>query len=422
MSPDPAPTRTATPSADTPQQTFPVRRSCPYGPPSVYADLRDEAPLTRVRLPNGAEAWIVTGYAEVRALLTDPRVSAESVRPGFPILRAPDKAPAEDAPAAGPPLRISNRLDEMDPPGHTRFRKMLIPEFTHRRVKELAPKIEAVIDGILDEVLDLDPPVDLVRRFTLALPSRVICELLGVPYADHEFFQQRASLALGLATSETQGRRAFADVVRYLDELIAKKITGPSDDLIGRLYSAYGESDGLTHKELVGLAFQLLIAGHETTANMMALGVVTLLEHPERIPELLADPGALDLAVEELLRYHSIADIVPRRVAKEDIEVGGHTVRAGEGLVLLLGGANHDPAVFAEPGVFDPARGARHHVAFGYGMHQCVAQNLARAELSIGLRRLFHRIPGLRLDRPVDTLRFKYDSVMFGLHELPVTW
>lgn len=253
------------------------------------------------------------------------------------------------------------------------------------------------------------------------MPSLVICELLGVPYEDRDFFQDRTKLLLGRASGQAEREAASNELTGYFDKLITAKAADPGDDLLGRLILRNRETEVFSHDLLVGLATLLLVAGHETTANVIGLGTLALLEHPDQLTALTADPELVPAAVEEMLRYLNIVE-AGFRVATADIEIAGTVIPAGDGLVALAASANRDDSAFGHSGVFDIERGARHHVAFGYGIHQCLGQNLARMELDVVFRRLFRRIPGLHLAIPVADLPFKGDSIVYGVHELPVTW
>ncbi|MFF8673965.1 cytochrome P450 [Streptomyces sp. NPDC015242] len=389
---------------------FPQSRTCPYHPPTAYEPLRAERPLSRVTLYDGREAWLVSGHATARALLADPRLSSNRDRPGFP---SPTKR------FAG----IRNRrtaLLGVDDPEHRTQRRMVVGDFTFKRAVELRPRIQRIVDERLDAMIAQGPPADLVSAFALPVPSMVICALLGVPYADHDFFEaQSRRLLRGPETSDVLDARDRLEA--YFGELIDRKRndlgTGLLDDLVQR---QLGEG-ALDREGLIALALILLVAGHETTANMISLGTFTLLRHPERLAELRADPELVPAAVEELMRLLSIADGL-LRVAVEDVEVAGTTIRAGEGVVFATSVINRDETVYAEPDALDWNRPARHHVAFGFGIHQCLGQNLARAELEIALRTLFARLPALRLAAPAEEIPFKPGDTIQGMLELPVTW
>lgn len=392
--------------------TFPLPRTCPYSPPPEYRQLREDTPIARVRLASGAWAWALTRHEDLRAMLSDPRFSSDRTHPGFPLL-IPGRRITRD-------FRPS--LISMDSPEHGPARRAVLGEFTVKRIRALAPRIQQIVDECLDALLAAPRPADLVRALSLPVPSLVICELLGVPYADHSFFQSRTSRLLRNSTPELARRAALDDLRSYLNDLVTRKETQPGDDLLGRQIRTQRENDAPDHEGLVSLAFLLLVAGHETTANMISLGTLALLENPRSLAAIRADPGKTPGAVEELLRCFTIVEFATSRVAVQDVELGGVRIRAGEGVLGLSNAANHDPEAFENPDELDIERGARHHIAFGYGPHQCLGQNLARTELQIVFDTLFRRIPTLALAAHVDDLPFKEDANIHGLYELPVTW
>ncbi|MEV5889261.1 cytochrome P450 [Nonomuraea fuscirosea] len=398
-------------------QPFPVQRTCPFAPPPEYERMREQAPLVKGTF-DGGDVWLVTRHAEAKQVLAGPGISTNPATPGHPSAPSEDERVTPEERAAREKFTVGHFID-LDPPEHGRFRRLLIPEFTVRRMKELRPGIQRLADELLDDMLAKGPEADLVEAYGLALPSLVICQLLGVPYADRELFQSRTRTMVS-SIDDPQARMAAAmDIRDYLDTLITSMAEQPGDDLFGRLITG----GALTHDELVGVAFLLLVAGHETTANMIPLSALTLLRHPEQLAALRADPSGWPAAVDELLRYLSIVDWVAfDRVSTEDQEIGGQQVRKGDGIYVLGASANRDERAFERPDEFDPGRGANHHVAFGYGVHQCLGQNLARAELEIALRTLFERVPGLRVTMSDEELPAKYDGAIFGLTAMPVTW
>ncbi|MGW0592015.1 cytochrome P450 [Streptosporangium sp. NPDC002607] len=403
-------------------QGFPLPRACPFAPPPEYERLREEAPLVGAELPGG-RVWLVTRHAEAQQVLSDPRISTDPSTPGHPMSALSAEPPSAEERQAGARFQAGQFID-MDPPEHDVYRRMLIPEFSVRRVREMRPHIQHVADQLIDDMLEQGSSADLVEAFGLAVPSMVICRLLGVPYSEHDFFQSRTRRMVSAAAgSQRDAMAAATEIWNYLDGLVTEAERNPGDNLIGRLVTTRKTTGELSHDALVGMTFLLLLAGHETTANMISLGVLTLLRRPARLAELRAAPDGWAPAVEELLRYHSIVDWVAfDRVATEDMEIGGQNVRRGEGIFVLGASANRDPRAFERPDELDLRRGARNHVAFGYGVHQCLGQNLARAELEIAYRTLFERIPSLRVVGDDDELPFKYDGVIFGLHALPVAW
>ncbi|MGW4134525.1 cytochrome P450 [Amycolatopsis japonica] len=395
--------------------TLPLARKCPFSPPPEYETLREKSPISRVGLPSGQTAWALTRLEDIREMLSSPHFSSDRRNPSFPLMVARPVRPEDDS------FRPS--LIGMDPPEHSQARRDVVGEFTVKRMKALQPRIQQIVDEHIDALLAGPKPADLVQALSLPVPSLVICELLGVPYSDHDFFQSCSSRMLSREVSPEERQTAFEGLRNYLDDLVTKKeANATEDDLLGRQILKQRESGEADHGELVGLAFLLLIAGHETTANMISLGTVTLLENPDQLAKIKADPDKTLAAIEELLRVFTIAESATSRFATADVEIGGTLIRAGEGVIGLSNAGNHDPAGFENPDTFDIERGARHHVAFGFGVHQCLGQNLARLELQIVFDTLFRRVPGIRIAVPVDELPFKHDSTIYGLHALPVTW
>ncbi|MFE9843934.1 MULTISPECIES: cytochrome P450 [Streptomyces] len=389
---------------------FPQDRTCPYHPPAAYEPLREGRPLSRVTLFDGRSVWVVTGHPEARSLLSDGRLSADRQNASFPT----------------PSRRFQGLQDRrtallgVDDPQHNTQRRMLIPSFTLKRTAALRPRIQETVDRLIDAMVARGPRAELVSSFALPVPSMVICALLGVPYEDHEFFEaQSRRLLRGPEAADT--RDARDQINGYLAGLIERKRTDPGDGLLDELIATRLETGETDIEELVSLAAILLIAGHETTANMISLGTFTLLRHPEQLAELRAEPSLMSEAVEELMRFLSIADGM-LRVATEDIEIGGVTIRPDDGVVFSTSVINRDDAVFENPDALDWHRPARHHLAFGFGIHQCLGQNLARAEMEIALGTLFDRLPGLRLAAEPDLIPFKPGDTIQGMVELPVAW
>jgi cytochrome P450 len=301
---------------------------------------------------------------------------------------------------------------------------MVTAPFAVRQVESMRPGIQQIVDGLIDDMLAGTKPADLVEAFALPVPSLVICQLLGVPYADHEFFQRNSRLLINRDTPPEQARQAQTALIAYLDDLIASKLAAPGDDLLSRLAIERVRTGELTRRDLAALGRLLLVAGHETTANMIALGTLALLRHPAQLAALRDsdDPALVAGAVEELLRYLSIVHSGRRRVALADVEVGGQVIRAGEGLVMANDIANRDESVFPGSARLDVRRDARQHVAFGFGVHQCLGQPLARVELQVVYGTLYRRIPALALAASLDEIPFKHDGLVYGVYELPVTW
>jgi cytochrome P450 len=403
-------------SATSIDRVFPWARACPFTPPVQYARLREGRPVARVELPSGGQVWVITRYEHFRQVLSDPRFSSEHSHPGFPAIFPVLRHRNEEGVAPKP------TYSGMDPPEHTFHRRMVATEFTVRRMAELRPRVQQIVDEHVLAMLGEVRPVDIVKTLAEPVTSRVICELLGVPPATRAIFQELSGIVLSRSSRPELLGTASVKLKTLVSELLADKEARPGDDLLSRLIREYQSSECYDHEQMIQLAGALVTAGHETTANMISLGTVVLLEHPAQFAELTDDPILFGQAVEELLRYLSIADLVTARVALVDVEIGGVTIRAGEGLIALGAAANHDPRAFERPEVFDIHRDSGHHLAFGYGAHKCLGQHLARLELEVVFTTLFKRIPGLRLAVGAEELAIKEGSVIFGLQEVPVTW
>jgi cytochrome P450 len=400
------------------RRTFPMTRTCPFSPPPEYAAMRADEPVAKASLRvNGKPTWLVTRHEHIKKVLGDGRVSANLKLPGYPL-----QVPVPEEMLQSVPLTFLS----MDPPEHSKHRRMLSPEFGLRQMRRLRPRVQEIVDRQIDVMLasaaEPGATVDLVATLALPVPSFVICELLGVPYDDHDRFEHWAWQIMNHDISDEERGLAHWELDQYVAGLVALKEQEPGDDMISRLLAKNREEPTVTTADIVSMARLMLVTGHETTANMIALGTLALLEHPEQLAEISADPELLPRAVEELLRYFSISDAGTARVAMEDIELGDVTIRAGDGILPLNNSANHDPAVFPDADELDIHRPNRSHLAFGYGVHQCIGQNLARLELEIVYGTLFRRIPGLRLAEPLDQLQFKDDAIVYGMYALPVTW
>ncbi len=395
---------------------FPMDRAegCPFDPPPGIRALVAGKPLARVRIWDGSTPWLITGHTEQRTLLADPRISVDDRLPGYPHWNAGMASSIDQRP---------RMLVNSDPPEHGRFRRMLTYPFTAKRVEAMRSSIQTITDGLLDAMLAGPNPADLVQALALPLPSLMISELLGVPYDDHEFFQRHAATGIDKNATPDQQREGNMSLMAYLTRLIETKTAEPADDLASELAKRV-QAGELSMPEASIMGVSILIAGHETSANMIGLGTLALLEHPDQLALLRdsEDPKVVADAVEELLRYLAIIHGGQRRVATADIEIGGEVIRGGEGVIMDYSAANWDPAVFAEPECLDLRRQARQHHAFGFGVHQCVGQQLARVELQVVFPTLLRRIPALRLATTIDEIEFKHDKLAYGVHALPVTW
>lgn len=405
----------ATTTTDIPEYPMARAAGCPFAPPPDVMALAAAKPLSRVRIWDGSTPWLITGYEECRELFSDSRVSVDDRTPGFPHWNAGMLSTVHKRPRS---------VFTADGEEHTRFRRMLSKPFTFKRVEGLRPTIQEITDDHIDAMLAGPQPADIVTALALPVPSLVISELLGVPYQDAAMFQQHANVGLArYATGEDTVKGAIS-LHKYLARLVEAKMAAPSEDAVSDLAERVKAGE-LSVKEAAQLSTGLLIAGHETTANMIGLGVLALLENPDQAAVLreAEDPKIVANAVEELLRYLSIIQNGQRRVALEDIHIAGETICAGDGIIIDLAPANWDPNAFTEPDrLYLHRSGADRNVAFGYGRHQCVGQQLARAELQIVYRTLLRRVPTLALAVPVADIPFKHDRLAYGVYELSVTW
>jgi cytochrome P450 len=391
-------------------------RDDPY---PLFAEVRELGPVHPVTLADGHYAWLVVGHAEARQALNDARFSKDM----HAALALGGGVVAEGLP--GP--EFARHMLAVDPPDHTRLRRLVSSAFSTRRVEGLRPRVQAIVDELLDELADLDPeaPADLVAEFAFPLPFTVICELLGVPTGE------RASLGSGLVamllptpTEEDYARAKEASdaVVVQLRRLVEAKRDAPGDDLVSDLISARDGDKRLNNEELLSTIFQLIVAGHDTTTTLIGNAVVALLGHPTQLELLRGDPDRFPVAVEELLRYDPPVPHSTFRYAIEPVEIGGHSIPTGAQVIVCLAGANHDPSRFGEPERLDLERDEGRHLAFGHGIHHCLGAPLARLEGTLALRSLISRFPRLRLSGERAELHWGHGDglVLRGLTELPV--
>jgi cytochrome P450 len=363
---------------------FPQARTCPMDIAPGYHSLRENEPIAKVRMPTGDEVWLVTTHEYTRQLLVDPRISADRLHPGYPIL-------------IGFPSRESMRMTArgsllgMDAPEHTVHRRILVSEFTVRRMRELRIRIQQIVDDCLENLLASPKPADLHGVFSLEVPSRVVCELIGIPVEHRDFFKGCTQIMLSRNTDGALKKATSDKMMAFYRELIVKKESEPSDDIVSRLISRYQKAGIYDRYMLMGLVALMVTGGHETTANMISLGTLGLLEYPDQLELLRNDWSLMPAAVEEFLRYFSVAsEFTGYRAALEDIEIGGVVIRKGDGVIALGSAANRDPEAFTEP--------------------------------DIALTALFTRIPDIRVAVPMSELPFKHDVGVYGVHRLPVTW
>ncbi|OBH90714.1 cytochrome P450 [Mycobacterium sp. E2989] len=401
-------TSEARPDADLP--VLPIARParCPLAPPDEFVQWREQPGLRRAMF-QGNPVWVVSRYLDIRAALVDPRLSAKTI---------PDAIMPKDDDNKVPVM-----FARTDDPEHHRLRRMLTSNFTFRRCESMRPHIQDMVDHYLGQMIADGAPADLVREFALPVPSMVIALLLGVPPEDLELFQRNTTTGLDQKSTDAEKGQAFGAMYAYIEELVERKEREPGDDLISRLVTEYVATGQLDHATTAMNAVIMMQAGHETTANMISLGTVALLQHPDIFARLgkTDDPAVVVNIVEELMRYLTIVHSQVDRVATEDVLIGGQLIRAGEFVMMSLLAGNWDPEFVDDPESFDPGRNSRGHLGFGYGVHQCIGANLARVEMQVAFTTLARRLPGLKLAVPPDELKFKAANI-YGMKELPVSW
>jgi cytochrome P450 len=391
--------------------SFPFEEDLAADSAPELARMRAAGPLVRVRVPDGQLAWLLLRRADIKLVLTDPRFSrAAATRPG--------------APGVGPVTTAPGMLIGLDPPEHTRIRRLVSRAFSARTVEHKRQRIQHIVDELLDQVRDHGAPVDLVATFTRPLPLRVITEILGVPYHDRDQFQHLVTIITSAsAYRPEQVGSALADLLTYLADLIERKRAEPATDLLSELIAARDEGDRLSEQELLMNAHLILVAGHDTTANHLANSVVALFRHPDQLTLLRQQPQLIGNAVDELLRYVQLETTGMVRIATNDVQLSGVLVRAGEAVIPMGHVASNDPEFHTAPRRLDITRpDASAHMVFGHGPHHCPGAALARLELQLALGTLLARFPDLRLAVPAQQLRWRPGMVMRNLEELPVTW
>jgi len=389
----------------------PIRYPSPADPLAEFRALLRNKPVVRAEMPDGSIGWLVSGYNEVRQMLVDQRFSrARAVAPGRAL--------------QGTEVFAAGSVNGLDPPGHTRIRRLVANAFTARRVEAMRLRVASIVDELIDGLLAQAQPADLVADFSLPLPVQVICEMLGIPAGDMEQFHAWSDTIMGDWQQDSgEIMTALVDLYGYFGRLIEVKRAQPADDLMTALIAARDQADRLSEEELTTLGCTLLIAGHETTANQINLSVLLLLDNPSEVEKLRADPGLIPGAVEELLRYVRLGGgLPPARMTTEDVQLGGVTIPAGEVVLPLYATANRDPSVFSDPDRFDVSRVPATHLTFGAGAHHCLGAQLARLELQEAFRGLLGRVPAIRLAVPATKLQFKPGMAVHSLRELPIRW
>ncbi|MGC4937677.1 cytochrome P450 [Kribbella sp. DT2] len=381
-----------------------------FDPSPTFAELRENRPVARVRTLAGAEVWLVTRYDDVKLVLADPRFSrAAVVKQG-----APRVALAKPMP---------NSLTTTDPPEHSRLRKLVSTTFAHRRIERTRPWVAELSAQLADDVAKAGDGADLRQLVALPLPIQVICQLLGVPYEDREQFREWTELGYSMKMAEKDlVENAMTELTAYIEALVERKLANadkPAEDLLDELVRAREQGDRLSQEELIAFGVNLLVAGHETSANQISSCVATLLRWPENWARLVDDHALVPSAVEELLRFNRFSEVGQLRVAVEDLELHGVQIKAGEGVMAALNSANRDPRAFTNPDELQLDRQENKQLSFGFGPHFCLGAQLARIELQESLLALLRRFPKMSLAKPAEDLEWRRVLVS-GLAELPV--
>jgi cytochrome P450 len=385
-----------------------------FDPTPELRKIRETEGVRTVVNAFGMEVFLVTRHEDIKDVLSDHERFSNGRPPGFVVPGAPDVPEEEQASA-----RAGNLLG-LDPPEHQRLRRMLTAEFTIRRMKRLEPRIVEIVDAQLDAMEKAGPPADLVASFALPIPSLVICELLGVPYDDRDDFQRRTARQLDLSIPIPERFELQRQGRAYMRSLVERARKQPGEDILGMLVRDHGTE--LTDDELIGIASLLLLAGHETTSNMLGLATLALLRHPDQLAAVRDDPDAIGPAVEELLRWLSIVHSAIPRITTTDVEIAGVPIPAGELVFVSLPSGNRDPDFIDSPEVLDIRRGAPGHLAFGHGVHHCLGAPLARMEMRIAFPALLRRFPTLALAEDFADVPFRSFHFIYGLKSLEVTW
>ena len=401
------------------QPVYPPQREMahPFDPPRELLEWSRSEPVKQVRLWDGSTAWLVTRFTDIQRVLTDnDSFSADPRKPGF----------TEKSASYSAVMGTDRNLRTMDNPEHGVQKRMLAKDFTVKRIGEMEPTIRSMIEGQIDAMLAKGPPADIFADLAFLVPTWVICELLGVPFADRDYFAERSATCISQIVTFEEAAKAGKELADYLDALIEVKQKDPKDDLMSRLVHEQLNHGLISRVDLIGLARFLLIAGHETTANTMALSTLALLNNPDQLADLKAnadDQAFMSNAIDELLRYLSVAHTGRRRVTIRDVEVGGVMIPAEQPVVLANNVGDRDEAIFENPDKLDLRRAnAKRTMVFGYGIHQCLGQLLTRRELVLFHRILWKRMPNLQLAIPFSEVKFNETGPVFGVESVPVKW
>lgn len=394
--------------AQHPPVSLPTKRSCPFDPPDGYTPLREQERITRMSYPDGTPGWLITRHAEAKELLTHKGFSARQEGLISPV-------PTDlgyDSPAD------PGAFAKTDDPDHSKYRKLVTGFFTVRRTRQLAPMIERIVHEQLDDLEKAGPGADLLEIFTESVPSRVMCEMIGVPESERKSLQRHVETLGRFSSTVPEALAAVSGMSGFLTRFVPTRMDDPRDDILGDLI----RGGQLTGQELMGMTATLITGAFDTTGNMLAMGIYTLLEHPDQLAKLQEDPELMGAAVEELLRFLTISHLGASRWALEDVEFAGQTIKKGEVVTVALPAVNRDPERYENPDQLDIGRTDHGHLGLGHGVHQCLGQHLARTILRVGYEALFDRFPTLRLAVPADEVPMRDDFVHYGPRSLRVTW
>ena len=381
----------------------------------IFARLRAEEPVCSTKLPDKTRVWLLSRYEDVNALFKDERFTKER-------RKAMTAEQLRKQPWIPPVFRpLERTMLDLDPPDHTRLRTLVQKAFTPRLVEQMRSRTESLAEELLDAVSEKGE-MDLVRDYALPLPMTLITEILGVPARDRDKFHRWSNVIVSVSQFNSNWRviPAIWMFIRYLRRFFKERRANPKDDLTSALIQTEEAGDALSEDELFAMLFLLLVAGHETTVNLIASGVLELLEHRDQMDKLRNDPSMMRSAVEELLRYTSPVFMATERYAREDVTIRGVTIPQGEMTLGVIGSANRDETVFENPDVLDLTRENNRHLAFGYGIHFCLGAPLARLEAQIAINSLLRRLPNLALKNPPTSLSWRPSIILRGLKALPV--
>lgn len=400
----------STDSAGAELQTFPQLRDEPMRPPTAYEAWRESSGVVKTQLHSDQCAWVVLRHDAAREALLHPDISVDAQHPHFPKVRKGVTSRANDT-----------MLRHMDPPMHGRYRRLMTGQFTAKRVAELRPELERIVTEAIDGILAKGGPVDLHRDVSLVIPTKVICALLGVDYKYSADIQRLSSVTTSASATTEELMAAAAEMYEILDSVITEQETEPREGLIGRLITEHMSKGEIEHRQILGQVFMIIVAGHETTANTISMGMLQLFARPDVRKRVTANPDLIPGMVEDMIRMHSLVDGTLSRVAKADMVIGGQKIKNGEGVIVTISAPNYDPRFWDSPYELNIDRNSRDHLSFGAGAHSCMGQNLAREELNLAFQQLLTRIPTLRL-ADGDAVDMQNDGFIYGARRVMVDW